>query len=145
MDMLEQFDLKKMRPDSNILIICSPDQKNIVNKLINQIPDEIIATSETDNTDNIDYVFVFNQDIESLKKQIYVNHAGIFPFYSLFERQLEHLAMQEAIIVVDKHINQCYWVSFEAVGRMDLCQRNTQYDLIEYLISYISNIFACIH
>jgi len=83
---------------------------------------------------NIDYVFIFKENIKKNKERLYEHYAGMFPTLQVFEQVLEQVTQDYGCLVIDNRASgskledQVFWYKADPSKKMKMCD-STLWDL----------------
>jgi hypothetical protein len=76
---------------------------------------------------NIDYVFIFKENIKKNKERLYEHYAGMFPTLQVFEQVLEQVTQDYGCLVIDNRASgskledQVFWYKADPSKKMKMC------------------------
>jgi hypothetical protein len=76
---------------------------------------------------NIDYVFLFKENIKKNRERLYEHYAGMFPSFAIFEQVLEQVTQDFGCLVIDnrstgnKLEDQVFWYKADPKKKLKMC------------------------
>jgi hypothetical protein len=76
---------------------------------------------------NIDYVFLFKENIKKNRERLYEHYAGMFPTLAIFEQVLDQVTQDYGCLVIDNRANgskledQVFWYKADPNKKLKMC------------------------
>ena len=112
--------------------------------LTTQRPDSLQRTSRN----NVDYVFIFRDNIESNRKKIYENYGGIFETYEQFSAIMDQCTENYECLVIDnasssnKIEDQIFWYKADEHENFSIEQTEDE-SMFNYIYNMIGSLQFC--